>query len=111
MCRVRLAALPQGQALFRQQQALLQRLDLVCLAATPCRRWAWPRRPAARRGQPGAPRAPQPGAPQRAGRSLGLLARLEGRRRRALAAACSTKPTASSPTSNGLRAERKRVRR
>lgn len=33
MCRVRLAALPNCQALFRQQQALLQRLDLVCLAA------------------------------------------------------------------------------
>lgn len=33
MCRLRLAALPSGQALFRQQQALLQRLDLVCLAA------------------------------------------------------------------------------
>jgi len=34
MCRVRQAALPSGQALFRQQQALLQRLDLVCLAAS-----------------------------------------------------------------------------
>ena len=34
MCRVRQAALPQGQALFRQQQALLGRLDLVCLAAS-----------------------------------------------------------------------------
>jgi hypothetical protein len=34
ICRVREAALPQGQALFRQQQALLQRLDLVCLAAS-----------------------------------------------------------------------------
>ncbi len=34
MCRVRQAALPQGQDLFRQQQALLQRLDLVCLAAS-----------------------------------------------------------------------------
>lgn len=33
MCRLRLAALPSGQALFRQQQALLQRLDLACLAA------------------------------------------------------------------------------
>ena len=33
MCRLRLAALPSGQALFRQQQALLQRLDLVSLAA------------------------------------------------------------------------------
>lgn len=33
MCRLRLAALPSGQALFRQQQALLQRLDLVALAA------------------------------------------------------------------------------
>ncbi|MDB5748624.1 MAG: hypothetical protein JWP72_3472, partial [Massilia sp.] len=33
MCRVRLAALPQGQGLFRQQQALLNRLDLVSLAA------------------------------------------------------------------------------
>jgi hypothetical protein len=34
MCRVRQAALPQGQSLFHQQQALLQRLDLVCLAAS-----------------------------------------------------------------------------
>ncbi|WP_313176237.1 hypothetical protein [Massilia sp.] len=34
MCRVRQAALPSGQALFRQQQSLLQRLDLVCLAAS-----------------------------------------------------------------------------
>jgi len=34
MCRVRQAALPQGQDLFRQQQALIQRLDLVCLAAS-----------------------------------------------------------------------------
>ena len=34
MCRVREAALPQGPTLFRQQQALLQRLDLVCLAAS-----------------------------------------------------------------------------
>lgn len=34
MCRVRQAALPTGQALFRQQQSLLQRLDLVCLAAS-----------------------------------------------------------------------------
>jgi hypothetical protein len=34
MCRVRQAALPQGQALFRQQQALIQRLDLACLAAS-----------------------------------------------------------------------------
>ena len=34
MCRVRQAALPQGQDLFRQQQSLLQRLDLVCLAAS-----------------------------------------------------------------------------
>lgn len=34
MCRVRQAALPQGQDLFRRQQALLQRLDLVCLAAS-----------------------------------------------------------------------------
>jgi hypothetical protein len=34
MCRVRQAALPQGQALFRQQQALIGRLDLVCLAAS-----------------------------------------------------------------------------
>ena len=33
MCRVREAALPQGQAQFRQQQSLLQRLDLACLAA------------------------------------------------------------------------------
>ena len=33
MCRLRLAALPSGQALFRQQQALLQRLDLAALAA------------------------------------------------------------------------------
>ena len=34
MCRVREAALPHGQALFRQQQALLQRFDLACLAAS-----------------------------------------------------------------------------
>lgn len=34
MCRVRQAALPQGQDLFRQQQALIGRLDLVCLAAS-----------------------------------------------------------------------------
>jgi len=34
MCRVREAALPHGQALFHQQQALLQRLDLACLAAS-----------------------------------------------------------------------------
>jgi hypothetical protein len=34
MCRVREAALPQGQSLFHQQQALLQRLDLACLAAS-----------------------------------------------------------------------------
>lgn len=34
MCGVREAALPRGQALFRQQQALLQRLDLACLAAS-----------------------------------------------------------------------------
>ena len=33
MCRVREAALPHGQDLFRQQQSLLRRLDLVCLAA------------------------------------------------------------------------------
>lgn len=33
MCRVRQAALPSGQDQFRQQQALLQRLDLVSLAA------------------------------------------------------------------------------
>jgi hypothetical protein len=33
MCRLRQAALPQGQGLFRQQQALLGRLDLACLAA------------------------------------------------------------------------------
>ena len=33
MCRVRMAALPQGQGLFRQQQELLGRLDLVSLAA------------------------------------------------------------------------------
>ena len=33
MCGMRLAALPQGQGLFRQQQALLNRLDLVSLAA------------------------------------------------------------------------------
>jgi hypothetical protein len=31
MCALRLAVLPPGQALFRQQQALLQRLDLVSL--------------------------------------------------------------------------------
>jgi hypothetical protein len=34
MCGVRQAALPQGQDLFRQQQALIGRLDLVCLAAS-----------------------------------------------------------------------------
>jgi len=34
MCRVRQAALPSGQAQFRQQQDLLRRLDLVCLAAS-----------------------------------------------------------------------------
>ena len=34
MCRVREAALPHGQALFHQQQGLLQRLDLACLAAS-----------------------------------------------------------------------------
>jgi hypothetical protein len=34
MCGVRQAALPQGQALFHQQRALLQRLDLACLAAS-----------------------------------------------------------------------------
>jgi hypothetical protein len=34
MCRLREAALPQGPQLFRQQQALLQRLDLACLAAS-----------------------------------------------------------------------------
>lgn len=33
MCRVRAAALPQGQGLFRQQQAILNRLDLLSLAA------------------------------------------------------------------------------
>jgi hypothetical protein len=32
MCRLRLAGLPPGQELFRQQQVLLQRLDLACLA-------------------------------------------------------------------------------
>jgi hypothetical protein len=32
MCRLRLAVLPRGQALFRQHQALLQRLDHVSLA-------------------------------------------------------------------------------
>ena len=32
MCALRMAALPQGQALFRQQQALLQRLDQVSLS-------------------------------------------------------------------------------
>ena len=32
MCALRLAVLPGGQALFRQHQALLQRLDLVSLA-------------------------------------------------------------------------------
>jgi hypothetical protein len=32
MCRFRLAVLPAGQELFRQHQALLQRLDLVSLA-------------------------------------------------------------------------------
>lgn len=33
MCALRLAVLPQGQDLFRQHQALLQRLDQVCLSA------------------------------------------------------------------------------
>ncbi|MGX4640171.1 hypothetical protein [Massilia sp. SYSU DXS3249] len=33
MCRVRLAALPHGQGLFRRQQELLARLDLLSLAA------------------------------------------------------------------------------
>lgn len=33
MCRVRLATLPQGQGLFRRQQDLLARLDLLSLAA------------------------------------------------------------------------------
>jgi hypothetical protein len=33
MCRLRLAVLPPGQELFRQQQALLQRLDLASLSA------------------------------------------------------------------------------
>lgn len=34
MCRMRQAALPQGQDAFRRQQALLRRLDLACLAAS-----------------------------------------------------------------------------
>ena len=33
MCALRLAVLPQGLALFRQHQELLQRLDQVCLSA------------------------------------------------------------------------------
>jgi hypothetical protein len=33
MCGVRLAALPASPAQFRQQQALLQRLDLLCVGA------------------------------------------------------------------------------
>lgn len=51
MCRVRLAALPNCQALFRQQQALLQRLDLVCLAAGSM--------PALALAAPGQPLAPE----------------------------------------------------
>ena len=49
MCRLRLAALPSGQALFRQQQALLQRLDLAALAAAsmPALALAAPGRPLA----------------------------------------------------------------
>jgi hypothetical protein len=34
MCSLRLAALPAGQDQFRRQQALLQRLDLLCLSAS-----------------------------------------------------------------------------
>ena len=51
MCRVRQAALPQGQDLFRQQQALLVRLDLVCLAASTM--------PALSLAAPGQPLAPE----------------------------------------------------
>ncbi|XYJ08833.1 hypothetical protein ACSUZJ_15670 [Telluria sp. B2] len=51
MCRLRLAALPSGQALFRQQQALLQRLDLACLAAASM--------PALALAAPGQPLAPE----------------------------------------------------
>ena len=50
MCRVRQAALPSGQELFRQQQALVQRLDLVCLAASTM--------PALSLAAPGQPLAP-----------------------------------------------------
>lgn len=50
MCRVRQATLPSGQDLFRQQQALLQRLDLVCLAASTM--------PALALAAPGQPLAP-----------------------------------------------------
>jgi len=53
MCRVRQSALPAGQDLFRQQQSLLQRLDLVCLAAgtMPALALAAPGQPLAPDGQ------------------------------------------------------------
>lgn len=79
MCRLRLAALPSGQALFRQQQALLQRLDLVCLAAATM--------PALALAAPGQPLAPGQQVRRarhsvRAAAALdeawALLARLEG---------------------------------
>lgn len=79
MCRLRLAALPSGQALFRQQQALLQRLDLACLAAGTM--------PALALAAPGRPLAPAQQL-RRARHSLraaaaldeawAMLARLEG---------------------------------
>ncbi|KQQ89274.1 hypothetical protein [Massilia sp. Leaf139] len=78
MCGLRQAALPQGQGLFRQQQALLQRLDLACLAAATM--------PALALAAPGQPLAPAVQA-RRIGYSLraagaldeawALLARLE----------------------------------
>ena len=51
ICRLRQAALPQGQELFRQQQALVQRLDLACLAASTM--------PALGLAAPGQPVAPE----------------------------------------------------
>ncbi|MBD8532343.1 MULTISPECIES: hypothetical protein [unclassified Massilia] len=68
MCRVRQAALPQGQDLFRQQQALIQRLDLVCLAAS-----TMPALGLAAPGQPLAPAVQQ----QRASYSLRAAAALD----------------------------------
>jgi hypothetical protein len=53
MCGLRLAVLPQGQELFRQQQALLQRLDQVSLSVTtmPALELAAPGQPLAAGGQ------------------------------------------------------------